>query len=65
MPEPKKHKCYAKVGEPFKMRECGAPIEYVLAGDWAMGGLVKAIYTGWYHMDLGFLHHAVSGDGWA
>lgn len=56
--------CIAKVGEPFRMRECGAPVEYVRAGDFTCGGTVQATYTGFYHADAGtFTHHAVS-RGW-
>lgn len=53
--------CIAKTGEPFRMKECGLPVEYVQAGDYACGGEVLAVYSGFYHTDAGVIgHHAVS-----
>lgn len=55
-------KCYAKVGEPFQMHECGDAIEYVKAGDLIHLGQAEASYTGWYHIHSGHAHHAVSRE---
>jgi hypothetical protein len=51
--------CIAKVGEEFKMTECGAPVEYVVIHDLIYRGAVMATSTGWYHLDQGHGHHAV------
>jgi hypothetical protein len=52
-------RCAAKVGEPFRMHECGAPVEYVAIHDPVYRGLVMATSTGWYHLDPHHGHHAV------
>lgn len=56
----KQDTCCAKVGEPFRMRECGDLVEYVQAGDLIFGGIAIAPYTGFYHKTAGHRHHAVS-----
>lgn len=57
-------RCATKVGEPYKMRECGAPVEYVAIHDPVYRGLAIATSTGWYHADIGYDHHAVP-ESWA
>lgn len=52
--------CIAKVGEPFHMKECGEPVEYVTAGDPIYQGAAQAVYTGFYHVFETKGHHAVS-----
>lgn len=54
-----RERCAAKVGEPYKMRECGAPVEYVVIHDPVYRGEAMATSTGWYHADPGHDHHAV------
>lgn len=51
--------CVAKVGEPFRMTECRAPVEYVAIHDPIYRGGAMATSTGWYHLDPGYGHHAV------
>lgn len=55
----KQETCCAKVGEPFRMRECGDRVEYVSAGDPIYGGLAVAAYTGFYHTAPDHDHQAV------
>lgn len=52
-------RCAAKIGEPFRMTECRAPVEYVPIHAPVYGGLATATGTGWYHLDAGHDHHAV------
>jgi hypothetical protein len=54
-----RERCIAKVGEPFRMRECHAPVEYVAIHDMVYRGTAMATSTGWYHLDSGHDHHAV------
>jgi hypothetical protein len=60
MPDEQRDTCIAKVGEPFRMRECGLPVEYVTAGDPIYQGTAQATYTGFYHLFEAAGHHAVS-----
>lgn len=54
-PETPKDVCVAKLGEPYKMYECGSPCEYLSAGQYG------PTCSGWYHLDreLTIDHHAV------
>lgn len=54
-----RERCAAKIGEPFRMRECGAPVEYVVIHGRVFSGLATATSTGWYHTSAGHDHHAV------
>lgn len=50
-------RCVAKIGEPFRMTECGKPAEYLSEDQAAAEGLT---YSGWYHLDRSVPgHHAV------
>lgn len=50
------HRCQAKTGEPFHMRECGMPIVFVAATP------PEVPYTGWRHEDPAITDHgAVQG----
>jgi hypothetical protein len=51
-------RCVAKLGEPYRMTECGAPCEFLTAGQARAEGRG---YSGWYHVDrtLTAGHHAV------
>jgi len=57
MAEEKPRVCGAKLGEPFKMRECGRRIVYLDAAQAKSCG--KGQHSGWYHAGPNGKHHAV------
>lgn len=56
---PTQERCARKLGEPFRMYECNAPVEYVAIHDPIYRGEAMATSTGWYHTDAGHGHVAV------
>jgi hypothetical protein len=54
-------KCQAKIGELYRMRECGRPAEYLTNEAASAEGFQ---FSGWYHVDRDITrndHHAVAG----
>lgn len=62
-PAPKIERCIAKIGEPFHMRECGEPCEYLTADRAVDEGLSG--YAGWRHIDRTLAeHHGAVPRSW-
>lgn len=41
-------RCVSKIGEPYRMRECGRPVEYLTQQDAVTRN--RGAYSGWYHI---------------
>lgn len=51
---PARERCIVKVGEPGRLRECGAATVYTRRGP----------YTGWYHRDETITDHGAVPGSW-